>query len=117
METFEDPEAFHRNLFCQWAVGRGFDPLVFLKLYANHNKDARRYKQNPECVEHFETFLKNPNVEKVKQFKDVIFPVVNPGIANFKNFECQTENHKKTHFFCTCTGCLLRETKNYDDEF
>lgn len=42
MESFEDPEAFHRNLFCQWAVARGFYPLVFFEIICKSQQGCKK---------------------------------------------------------------------------
>ena len=109
----ENPNAIIRNLICQWAIDKGFDPLVYLKLYVNYTRARKGHKENVDCIEYFKTFLKNPNYEKVKKFKDAIFPVVNPELAKLSIFRCRTEYDESTHFFHECTGCLLRKTEDY----
>ena len=106
--SFQNAQSLLRNLYCQWAIAKGFDPLVFLKLHINFTSG-----QNQEGNEYFKTFLQNPDHEKVEHFKDAIFPALNPEFTRLAILPCQTNPDKKANFFCKCTGCLLRETEDY----
>ena len=87
-----------RHLFCQWAVSKSLDPLMFLKLWMNYKGTP---STNPIGNEWFKELLGNPDdYDKIIKFKRAIFPFI---------FHAR----EGSFFNCSCGKCVSKETGDY----